>query len=374
MKGAGDSGASVVAESGLSEEQEFAQQYFFKILRETKKSVPVVEALRIPKWLVLLACISTYFNSTVISVSLAASGGIYITADALSDGVACGLLGALVLRAVERWRRECQSECPEPFDEAKWSKTCNVKSDELLEKGILLGIAPISVPAWGLMRDFSYGERSLSIAEEGCSPLQKAVLQICGSVASCCLVQGVVQQALTVKFAQIATWLSIYAIPEDPLSTWWWPAIASGPVFAAPVAATLAAAAFEFIVYLFTCELLLPKANSELRACEEAISTERGRSVKMFQLMGVTREVAEQRAQAFDVLAVRWQEQQLECKWRREVTNLVRVTAAAMAYTASGWSILAPVLVNVVVTDSVVGLFTGQTLSKTREFNNTGWD
>jgi len=263
-----------------------------------------------------------------------------MSVDPVPSGIAYGLLGAFVLRRVEMWRRECWDDPPGMIEDSIWQQAGTGNRDELLEKGILLGTLPVSTLGW-LLTGASLGETSVAIVNKECTDLQKAFLQITGSVSSCVLVHGQIQQALSTLLAS-----------SDAVSTGM-----------APVFATLATAAFEFIVYLLVCERLLPVASLSTRASSEAINVERERCARLFTLGGVPLEVANSRARAFDRLAKQWEEQQNECRKRRETTNFVRVSTAAIVYTISGGSILAPVLTNIVVTDGVLRVLSGKSLS-----------
>mmetsp|Transcript_120712 Transcript_120712/g.341360 ORF Transcript_120712/g.341360 Transcript_120712/m.341360 type:complete len:404 (+) Transcript_120712:80-1291(+) len=333
------------------DEQRYAQQYFTKVLRDAAASLPEATlSLDIRLWLVLFACVSTYVSTTLSAIILAVSLGGAIAMDPWPLGVVYGLLGGALLRRVELWRRECGGERPEWFEESIWKQTCASKHDELLEKGVLLGMTPISLTGWLALRDMSIGEKSVSIVTEQCTDFQKALLQITGSLASCSLVHGLLQQVFLAQFAS------------------------SVSISLAPVLALLAAAAFEFTIYLSVCEIFLPKANLEAQACQEAVSVERKRCARLFALMGASREVAGLRAEAFEMLAMQWEEEQQECRRRREITNFVRVFTAAAVYAASGGSILAPVLTNVAVTDSVFRAFSGESWSEIwRRRDDEGW-
>jgi len=359
-------------ENNTIDEEVRAQQYLSQLLRESRRSLPrTIESVELTPWFVMVFCTITYANAALVSIIL---GQLLpevcfpitpVQCDASTPlGIAYGLLGGTILRQVEMWRRTCS----EPSDEDLGEMTGRqARNDELLEKGVLLGVAPVSIFARILQQDPAIGETSVSIVSEECTDSQKAILQIMGSLSSCLLVQGLVERALLTDFSSLAGLSAISSMPSDPseyarvmqLMT----LVASGTALA-PVAAVLATASFEFLAYLLVCQVLLPMANYEAQACQEAVSIKRKRYAQLLAFQGVSREVASLRAEAFDKVAMDWEEQQQECTKRREITNFVRVLTAATVYAASGGSILAPVLTNIAVTDSVLRVLSGKTLSR----------
>jgi len=337
----------------FSEEQRYAQQFFSKTIRNVQASVP--RTFDVTPGLVLFACAGTYAYTTWISFIFATLNGAAIALDPLPLGAVFGLLGGLVVRCVELWRRTCGGECPESIEVSTWKQACCINSDDLLEKGILLGMASISIPVGVLLGDFSLGERSVSVVKEQCTDLQKGLLQTTGSIASCAVVHGVLQQALLAQFSLMANQQVVLSNKSGYLL----PLVAAGPALV-PIVTALATAGLELIVYLVVCETLRPVANCEAQACQDAISVESKRCARLSTLMGVPSEVATLRAEAFEKLAAQWAEQRQVCKRRREITNLVRALTAATVYAASGGSFLAPVLTNIAVNDGVFRALTGK--------------
>lgn len=350
-------------DSAFTPQQLYARQFLATTLRQAQAGRPLSKVLDLRPWFVLIVCATDYFQaSTAASLMSFDLLGKAIALEPWVLGIVLGLVGAALVRQVELWRRECMDGRPELLTESMWELASNTKNDELLEKGVLLGMLPISTIARALGA-ISTGERSVSIVINECTEFEKALLQILGSTASCALVHGVAQNFFAARLTSLFNWLAMLSMPEDPSATWWWPAVAAGPAFV-PLLAVLMTVAFEYSAYLLTCEFFLPLSNFEARSCQEAVSSERRRCEKLFTLMGTPSDEARLRAEAFRELAKQWEEQQTECKRRREITSLFRIFTAAVVYAVSGGSILAPVLANVAVTDGVVGLFTGKSYEK----------
>eukprot|EP00746_Dinoflagellata_sp_MGD_P034922 gnl/MRDRNA2_/MRDRNA2_183554_c0_seq1.p1 gnl/MRDRNA2_/MRDRNA2_183554_c0~~gnl/MRDRNA2_/MRDRNA2_183554_c0_seq1.p1 ORF type:complete len:412 (+),score=60.89 gnl/MRDRNA2_/MRDRNA2_183554_c0_seq1:75-1310(+) len=344
----------------LSEEQLFAQQYLRKTIRESQASLPkpsdeIASGEKIEPQLVIFTCAFTYAQTIIASGILASlRGGVCWPSirgqceASMTLGIVYGLLGGVILRRVEIWRRACNDERDKLSEKSVWKQACNSDNDELLEKGVLLGVTGLSITARVLLQDSSLGEKSVSIVNQQCTDLEKALLQITGSIASCALVHGALQQVLLAQFSSMAS--------SSPM-------VASGTALA-PAAVASLTAAFEFAAYLLVCQILLPMANYEAQARRQGVLAKRKRCLQLFALMGVPREVARLRAEAFEKVAEEWDEQERECNRRREITNFVRVLMAATVYAASSGSILAPVLTNIAVTDSVLRVLSVKSLSK----------
>lgn len=354
------------SKDAVVDDKKYARKYFRDTSRQVSASLPGSAdiGIAVPAELDLVenVCLRSYISVFVSLTLVAWRRGLPIIPTVMGlfgssgpialAGMSYGLLGAFVVRRVDLWRREYESDNSDMFCDFNWKRAGH---DELLEKAVLLGVLPIAFFAFAMEKDFSFGERAVALVNKECTDVQKAILQITGSFASCTLLHCLFQHNLRTRFSNYASIFAMSVMPPDPSNTWWWPFVASSRRLAMP-ASVVATSALEFGIYLLACQVLLPMATSEEAAYQEMFDTKRKRCEKVFALTGVTREVAASRAEAFEELVKKWERRQKESKKRKEISNLARAVLAAIFFQASGESILAPLLTNIVVTDSVLRL------------------
>ena len=182
----------------------FAQCHLDTVLEEARKSVPVeVQCVRVPLLYVIFQSAATLF--TAIILAGATAGAIdnvcWPAADAacMADpvlGCGSGLVGAVAIRCTEAWRLDLP-----PIE----SREKPYQRELSLSHSVLLASAPLSLISRIGAADASVGERaSALIVVEPPSSLPGAFLHVTGTTAACAWAHGVVQQALTVEFTDVA--------------------------------------------------------------------------------------------------------------------------------------------------------------------------
>jgi len=332
--------------NATSDKYLYAQQYLAKTLRTAQDLMPrTYPRVRIKPWFMAWQSLGmfSYMAFSGIAISSVLDGIVFkapgftasglemlewatsrflagFPADTAFVGILYGLLGGAVLQYVEGWRREKGGD-----------------NDELLDLLLLTGFYPVTFIARVLGRfDTSMGERELLVVKDWCPEFVKALLQLFGSLGTCAWVQGVLQQGFAQGFTNLL---------DSKLE--------------GAVAALLIAVAFEFTAYLIVHRALLPTANAQAQESWEAVATARKRCARLFAY-DAPAEVASLRAEAFQQVAKDWQEEQREREQRRLLTNFVRILTAATVYAASGESILAPLLTNLALSNSMSAVLRGQ--------------
>lgn len=342
---------SVQLGNKTSDKNLYAQQHLRKTLRTAQNLMPTeLPRLRVRPWFAVWTILGTFsylsgwgmiVSSLLDNWVTGVHGVRFVNVDALNgfllgqffagfdpdtitDGVFYGLLGGALLWRVDSWRRENSGE-----------------ADELFDKLMLIGFSPVAVISRALARyDSTLGERSVYVVKESCPAAVKAYLQILGSLGTCAWLHGVLQQYLALEWTRS------------------WDSSIEGSL-----AALLVTVAVEFTGYLIVQRILLPTANAEAQSCEEAVSLASERCERLFAY-DAPAEIASLRAKAFKEVAKEWQDEQRELERSRVLTNFVRILTAATAYAASGENILAPLLTNVAVSDSLFSVLRGKPWAK----------
>ena len=250
-----------------------------------------------------------------------------------------GMLGALLVRGAEAWRRD---GC------AAAGTSCSTRS--LLTQSILVGTLPLQI-ASTFAGDAGVAERAAAaMEEEQCGP-RTGLLQLVGAAAACAWTQGVVQHALTSRLASLAVLNAARLYPQEPESTWWWPAVAAGTAISPFAAAALAAALAASLDGLIA-QTLCPVREAESRERFEAVEIAIQRGPRLFELEGMAPDAAARRAADFERAARDWQHAQLEHAWRCDAAACARAGTAALVYAASGGSALAALVASLGAIDA----------------------
>lgn len=246
------------------------------------------------------------------------------------NGLAIGCVGAATLRAAEHWQNRVALPGRDRYTHC------------VLRRSILVGTLPLSLIARFTVADQGVGERAVCVVIKGTRPLPKALLHVAGTTASTACVQGVLQQSLTQNLFTLASASAVRTLSDgyDPLTTWWWPLVASGTALA-PVAAAAVAGAVAIGADLLVTPLLQPLGEAEAAAQLEAVAVARQRSPRAFALEAPA-DVAAKRAAAFDTLATQWEDAQAQAQQRENMGSILRCVIAAVTYAASNGSILGP--------------------------------
>lgn len=341
--------ASIVADQ-VADAQLFARKHLDMLLRSASNFVLYDEICETPSAFVLIQCSVSYITAMLAAGLLADKAHLWNLAnldlasgDFVSRGVLYGLFGGAVVRYAENWRRSYSGD-----------------KDESYENGVRLGMwsTQFTVNWMGYGNDRALAERAARSLNDGPVSFQ-SILHVLGTLASCCWVHVVLQQDLAQEFAAIMKEYVLKSIPEAPhWAAWKVPALD----FAALNHAVVTAAAIYFTAMLAcgaddaASRLLRPKANYEAEASREAVASARKRSERLF-VLNAPPDVAKLRSEAFEEVAKEWEAKQQELDERTQITAAIRAFVAASVYTASGGSLLAPLLVGIAGSDSLDPLF-----------------
>mmetsp|Transcript_149470 Transcript_149470/g.264316 ORF Transcript_149470/g.264316 Transcript_149470/m.264316 type:complete len:466 (-) Transcript_149470:231-1628(-) len=329
----------------------FARKHLDMLLNSASNWVLYDEICESPVLFVLIQCSVSYVTAMLTAGLLAdklhlwslANLNPMLSNEFTSRAVLYGLLGGAVVRNVENWRRAFGDK-GEPY-----------------EHGVRLGMwtTQFTLNWMGYGNDRALGERAVSSVNDQPLELPKCILHMLGTLASCCWVHIVLQQDLAQQFAAVMNEYVLKSMPDMPQWLAW--KVAALDVAALDHAVVTASAIYFTAVFACAADdaasrLLRPKANYEAEASREAVATARKRCAKLF-VLNAPPEVAKLRSEAFDEVAKEWEAKQQERDERAQITSAVRALVAAIVYTASGGSLIAPFLASIAGSDSLDPVF-----------------